>query len=179
MPTAMTAMNRPTPIVNAGYWNSWLVAENPLTAAMSVPSTSQNPMTPTPWRGPGRACAPAAGGGLTQAHDLDRDHRQHARRQVEQEAADRGDQQQQEQTDLGAGVELERDKTEEIEVDDVGRLLAGSDLAEEVEREVGEVGVGIAPMQPRAESTTSMESSSDCCARCHARSIVARLEAPR
>ncbi len=39
-------MTTPTPIVNAGYWKSWLVAVNELTAAMGIASPIQNAMMP-------------------------------------------------------------------------------------------------------------------------------------
>src|SRR5690606_36554377 len=41
IPTDMIAITTPTPIVNHGYWKSWLVAVNPVTEAMATPSPSQ------------------------------------------------------------------------------------------------------------------------------------------
>ena len=44
--TAITAMKRPTPIVNAGYWKSWFDCSKPFTKLSNSPSPSQNATTP-------------------------------------------------------------------------------------------------------------------------------------
>ena len=46
MPAAITAMNAPTVIVNAGYWKSWFDCSKPFTELSSTPSTPQKPTTP-------------------------------------------------------------------------------------------------------------------------------------
>jgi len=37
----------PTPMVNSGFWNSWLVVSKPLIVAMARPSAIQNATTPS------------------------------------------------------------------------------------------------------------------------------------
>ena len=75
-------------------------------------------------------------------HDLDRDHRQDARREVQEEPAEGRHEQEQNEPERACGIEGEPE-AERVEPDDLGCLLAAPDAAEDTGRERPEVVIDI------------------------------------